>query len=159
MRTLILFATKYGSVEKAAGLLKTKLKSEVDIVNLKIGPVPSLDNFDAIILGGSIYVGKIQHELYEFCKNNIEQLLSKKLGLFVCAGQTELALQEKQLAHAFPAELVAHACVKETVGDEIILERMSLMDRWAVRLIKGIKLSYSNISDANLERIAEKMNE
>ena len=55
MKNLIVFITKYGSVEKSSQLLKGKLQGETTIVNLKKDSVPDLQDFDNIILGGSIY--------------------------------------------------------------------------------------------------------
>ncbi len=54
MKNLILFTTKYGSVEKCSNLLKEQLDGETRIVNLKRDAVPNLQEFDNIILGGSI---------------------------------------------------------------------------------------------------------
>lgn len=44
MRSLIVYATKYGSVEKAADMLKSKMNGEVELVNITKERVPSLDD-------------------------------------------------------------------------------------------------------------------
>ena len=59
MKNCILFTTKHGSAEKAALLLKEKLKADTDIINLKIVKNPDISDYDTVILGASIYIGKI----------------------------------------------------------------------------------------------------
>ena len=68
MKTIIIYSTKYGSVEKAAQKLKAHLQGEVDIKNVKM--VSDIANYDKVILAGSIYAGRIQKEMKTFLKNN-----------------------------------------------------------------------------------------
>ena len=62
MKNLIIFTTKHGCVEKCSTLLQQKLHGETTMVNLKKDVIPDLEGFQNIILGGSIYVGKIQKD-------------------------------------------------------------------------------------------------
>ena len=87
MKTLIIFATKYGSAEKCANILQEKLNGDVEVLNIKTDKIPDISNFENIVIGGSIYIGKIQREIRDFCKQHLEALLTKKTGLFICAGE------------------------------------------------------------------------
>lgn len=60
MKTIIIYTTKYGCAEKAAYLLRSKLGEGTEAVNLMHAKEPLLDKYDTVILGGSIYFGKIQ---------------------------------------------------------------------------------------------------
>ncbi len=62
MKTLIVFSTKYGCTEKCVDILKSQIQGEVHISLVKDIRV-DLNNFDNIIVGGSVYMGKIQKEL------------------------------------------------------------------------------------------------
>ncbi len=62
MKNCILFTTKHGSTEKASLLLKEKLNAETDIINLKDVKKPDISDYDTVILGASIYMGKIQKQ-------------------------------------------------------------------------------------------------
>lgn len=82
MRALIVYATKYGCTEKCVDILKSYLDIEVDVFNAKSNKI-RLEKYDVVIIGGSVYMGKIQKEVTHFCKRNIKKLLKKKLGIFV----------------------------------------------------------------------------
>ncbi|MGI6711498.1 MAG: flavodoxin domain-containing protein [Bacillota bacterium] len=65
-------------------MLREKLNGNVDLYNLKEKKQPILANYDQIIIGGSIYIGKIQKEVSRFCTDHMAQLKGKRLGLYVC---------------------------------------------------------------------------
>ena len=67
MKNLIVYATKHGTVKKCAEMLKVKLNGETVLANVN-EEVPDLDNFDNVILGGSIYIGKIQKRVIKICR-------------------------------------------------------------------------------------------
>ncbi|WP_052770024.1 flavodoxin domain-containing protein [Paenibacillus sp. IHB B 3415] len=134
-RTLILYAGKYGCTEKAAFLLKSRL-GEAEAVNLKYAKVPALAAYDTVILGSSIYYGKIRKEMAAFTSKYGQELSGKRLGLFICAGMTgEKA--EQELQQAYPEVLYKKALAKEILGDEIYPERISALDKWVLRMVKG----------------------
>jgi len=158
MKNLIIFTTKYGSVEKCARLLAKELNDETVIVNLKTDTIPELAEFDKIILGGSIYIGKTQSEISKFAEDNIEVLKTKIVGIFVNSGDpTEK--KYLQLKNSFPARVHDKAVALGLFGDEITWEKCSFMDKLALRLIKKVKASYSNIEEKEISRFAKLMNE
>ncbi|MEK5237699.1 flavodoxin domain-containing protein [Paenibacillus sp. FSL L8-0470] len=157
MKTLILYATKYGCTEKAAYLLKSQLQGEVEAINLKYVKVPPLTAYDNIILGGSVYYGKIRKEMAQFSRENKEMLKSKRLGLFICAGlKGEQAEQELRLA--FPEELYSKALVKEVFGDEIYTDKMSATDKLILRIAKGKEKGNTGLALDRITSFAQAMN-
>ena len=157
MKNLIIFTTKYGSVEKSVNLLKEKLNGETTIVNLKKETVPNLDDFDNILLGGSIYMGRTQKILMNFAKTNLHKLLEKRIGLFLnCAEKTEKKYE--QCKNCFPAELYQNAVAKGFFGDEIIWEKCSFFDKLLIRMIMKSKESFSNIDNEKIDKFAKQMN-
>ena len=82
MKTAIVYATKYGCTKECAEILKTYLHGEVNILSAKADKI-NLSQYDAVFIGGSVYMGKIQKEITQFCKRNLKQLLHTKIGLFV----------------------------------------------------------------------------
>lgn len=93
-KVLIAFATRYGgtaliSQELAKEFEKLDLKSTVyDLKSDKSKNWPSIDEFDGIIVGSSIKIGRWMKEPQKFLKNN-EKSLTKKdkiLGIFVSCG-------------------------------------------------------------------------
>lgn len=65
--------------KKCAEILKSYLNGEVYIFHIKSAPA-SLTEYDTVLIGGSIYMGKIQKEITRFCKHNTKQLLQKSWG-------------------------------------------------------------------------------
>jgi menaquinone-dependent protoporphyrinogen oxidase len=78
MKTLIIYATRYGSAERCAKMLSEKLIGDVDLLNLKDRQNIDLSQYEKVIIGGSIYVGKIQKEVNEFCTKHLEELKQKQ---------------------------------------------------------------------------------
>lgn len=156
MKTLILYASKYGCTEKAAFLLKARL-GEADVINLKDTKVPALAAYDNVILGGSIYYGKIRKEMAVFTSKFEQELSGKRLGLFICAGMTgEKA--EQELQQAYPEALYKKALAKGILGDEIYPEKISAIDKWILRMVKGKgDNGGAGLSMERLERFARTM--
>jgi menaquinone-dependent protoporphyrinogen oxidase len=158
MKNLIIFTTKYGSVEKCSKLLKEKLNGETTIVNLKKDPVPNLQDFDNIILGGSIYIGKIQKKLTKFMDNNLDALLQKRVALFICGGEQGEKLNT-ELKDAFPEKLYDHAISKEIFGNEVNFDKMNFIDKLALRFAKHVTESSSNLSEEHIAKLATAVNQ
>lgn len=156
MKSIILFTSKYGCTEKAAYLLKAQLGDETEVVNLMNVKEPSLDQYDTVILGGSIYFGKIQKEMKEFSNKFQTKLSGKHLGLFICAGaKGEQAAQE--LKSSFPEKLYNHSITNEVFGDEIYTEKLSRIDRFVIRMVKGKNKGVNGLSMDTIERFALEM--
>ena len=157
MKTIIIYATKHGTTEKAAHILKSKLTGEVHIVNIMLEPVTALEEYDTIILGGSIYVGKIQKKLSSFVNTNLPLLLEKRIGLFICAGEQDEALKEKELMTSFPPILFDHAVAKDVFGFEFGMDKLSFFEKLVMNRVKGVKTSIYELSEERIHAFAETM--
>ena len=158
MKNVIIYATKYGSVANAARLLAGELQSETDIVRLGHDDLPTLDEYDSVVVGGSIYIGNIQKEVKKFCLDFEAELLEKKLGLFICAREKNEEKHRDIIRKNFPSELIDHSTATGWFGLEVHLEKASFMDRTAIRLIMHVKESFSDLKKENIAEFAAKMN-
>lgn len=165
MKTLIAYTTKYGCAEKCAEVLKKKLVGEVDLFNLKEVSDLELSQYDKVIIGGSIYAGKVQKDVSEFCSKNTNLLIKKKVGLFICGMLKDKTNEE--LKNSFPSELIDNAIVKEFFGGEFRFKNMNALERFMVKMVaKGeknlpvidMKKDFSAISEENIVKLAESMN-
>lgn len=154
MKSIIIYATKYGCAEKAANMLKSKLDGEAVLVNIAKGKSPSLDGYDTVILGGSIYIGKIQKALANYARTNLPALMQKRVGLFICAGQPE-PVRTQELEQSFPAELYAHAAAKDVFGHEYRLDQVGFLDKFILRKVAGVTVSQSELSEEKIARFAK----
>ncbi len=155
MKNCILFTTKHGSTEKASTLLKEKLNAETDIINLKDVKKPDISDYDTVILGASIYIGKIQKQMRKFIGENLNELLKKNIALFIMAGQKEKA--QETLYNAYPSKLFDHAFAKEYFGYEMILEKMNFLEKAATKA-QGVTESRSEILYDVIEKMANQIN-
>lgn len=158
MKTLIIYATKYGSAEKAAEKLKEKLQGEVTLVNIMKNTVPELEQYDNIILGGSIYMGKVQKQLSNYIKYNLSELLNKRTGLFICAALNHEEKVMKELRDSFPETLYEKALAKEAFGYEFYFEKMGFIEKKMTSSIMGFKESVSRLKEETIESFANVMN-
>src|SRR6056297_3514856 len=138
MKTLIVYASKHGSAEKAANKLYQNLGDDKEIVNIQENSKPFIDNFDTVVIGGSIYGGNIQKEIQKFINDNLNTLLDKRIGLYLCCGIEKDF--EKQLENSISEKLLAHTAVVGYFGYEYNIDKMNLLE-------KGIdKLTVRNIA-------------
>jgi len=152
----IVYGTKYGCAEKCAKALTERLEEKADLYNLTKGQTPDLKRYDEVIIGGSIYIGKIQKEVTNFCTSNLETLKSKKVGLFICGMQE--TNRDEEIRSSFPADLLKTAVAKEFFGGEFIFKKMNMMERFIVKKIAKTNQDVSNIVEANIEKLAKTMN-
>lgn len=156
MNTLILYATKHGCTETCAQMLCKKLTGNVELYNLKEDQAPVLFNYDRVIIGGSIHIGKIQKEVSDFCTKNNNKLQDKKIGLYVCGMLFERA--DEELSNSFPEELLTRAVVKEFFGGEYRFKKMNPLDRLVVKKVAKVNNDISQIMEENINRFAALMN-
>ena len=158
MKTLIAYSSKYGCTEKCARGLSEKLSGETDLLNLKAGKPADLSRYDRVIVGGSVYMGKIQKRVSDFCIKNMDQLKSKKLGLFICC-MAEGKDAEDELKRVFPQELLQAAAVADYFGGEFIFKKMNPAYRMIIKKVAKTDRDVSNIRGENINRFAHLMND
>jgi len=157
MKTLIAYATKHGCTEQCAKVLIEKLTEKADLCNVKIIKDMDLSQYDKVIIGGSIYIGKIQKEITDFCSKNLESLKDKKVGLYICCMRDGEEV-EQQLKDSFPQELLSNAISTGYFGGEFIFKKMNIMERFIVKKIVKVDKDISNILEENINRFALSMN-
>ena len=150
MNTAIIYMSKHGTTEKIAELLKGKLDpDQTQIFNLKKSKSIELENYDTIIIGGSIHVGSIPKKLRQFIANNMTILLKKKIALFMICMQKDEKRKE-QFDNAFPTELRKVSIANGFMGGEFCFDRMNFLERAIVKKIAG---KSSNVSEIDYEAI------
>ena len=150
MKTLIVFSSKYGTVERCAKLIAEKLGDAV-LENLRNNSDIKISDFDTVIIGGSIYSGKIRDEIKEFCTKQHKELIKKRLGLFIC----NMGNGEKELLESYPAKLLEHALVKLPFGGELNFEKMNADDKKIIKSQMNIDRTVVKILNENIKRFYE----
>ncbi len=147
MKTLIVYSTKYGSTEKCVEMLKQELTGEVDLCNLKHNKKPNIDNYDNVIIGGPVFIGKLKKDVSTFVKKNLNQLLEKRVGLFICGIRP--GEEGVNQLYGYPKSLLDHAVTKEIFGGEITFNKMNFIDRKLTKMVSNADNDFPKL-DENL---------
>lgn len=128
--------------------MKEDLGNGVEMVRISRRRRFHLQEYDTIIVGGSIHEGMIQRSVYKFCESNLEELLKKEVGLFVCCMDPN-ANEQELIERAFPEQLVKHALASGFFGGELNIKKMNLlqkiMTRKAARLQSEPEIDFQKI--------------
>lgn len=99
-KALIVYGTRYGATANTSEIIADSLRKEgfeVKVVNAKEEKVQSVNEFDLILVGSGIQMGKWTGEAEAFIKKHQKELASKKVALFVsCGGANPLSEGEKR---------------------------------------------------------------
>ena len=84
MKTLIVFGTKSGTTEKCANKIKEAMASaEADVFDIRKLKNADLAAYDVVIVGSSVYMGRINGRIRRFLAHNSSALVGKKLHFYV----------------------------------------------------------------------------
>ncbi len=126
MRTLIAYGSRYGYTGECAEIIAELLKDEevIIITHLDKHSYPTLEDYDRIIIGGAVYMGRLNRKVRRFIEENRALLLTKEIGLFLsCLSEDEEA--KMMVKKAFPRELLEHAKALALVGGCIVPEKLN----------------------------------
>lgn len=157
MKTLITYCSSHGCTEKVAGQIRNFLGEDVILHNLKSKTQPLLNDFDRVIIGGSIHAGQIQKKIRDFCAQNSKVLLDKELGLFICCME-EGEKAEEEFRNVFPEELRKHAKATACLGGEFNFEKMNFLERMIIRKVAKVNHSVSNLNQKAIRQFSQEMN-
>lgn len=157
MSTLIAYMTTHGCTEKVVQTLENGLNDNVEIVTLKKKPPRDLSGFDTVIIGGSIHMGKIQQKVNQFCRDHLDTLKQKRLGLFLCC-MYEGDTAQKQFDDAFPSELREHAAATGLFGGAYDFSEMNFLQKAVVKKVENISESVSRLKEDNIQQFTEILN-
>lgn len=148
MNTLIVYATTHGCTEKYVQLMRKGISGDVTVLNLKGRKVQNHDfeDFQNVIIGGSIHAGQMQKSVKDFMKRHSLELLHRKLGLFLtCMEEGDTA--RKQFEDNFPEEFRIHASAAGIFGGEFDFKKMNFLEKAIVKKVAGIKESVSRMDE------------
>lgn len=153
-KVLIAYATKHGCAEECAKILAGKINNETDLWDLREKKSIDVDAYEKVIVGGSIYAGRIMKEVRDFCSKNENILKNKKLGLFIC-GTSEGDTAKKQVETSFSQELLNAALAKESFGGKIQISKMNFIEKKIIKAVAKLETDMSNVSESVMDRFAQ----
>ena len=90
-RVLIAYGTRFGSTEEISAKLAEIMRNEgldTTVINVKKDKWPPLDQFEAVLIGSSIKMGRWTKEAKRYFSRNVNALKEKSvLAVFVSSGE------------------------------------------------------------------------
>ncbi|MFO7843262.1 MAG: flavodoxin domain-containing protein [Bacteroidales bacterium] len=156
MKTAIIYATKHGCTEKCAHTLANELNKNAALINLDTSTDVNLNEFNTIIIGGSIYAGSMNRKIKKFMEKYLEILNTKKTGLFICCMEEGEKAQE-QFDNAFPETLRKNAIAHGYFGGEFNFDKMNFFEKAIIKKIAQTDRNVSKIKVNNIKDFAQKI--
>ena len=156
MKTLIVYTSKYGCTADCAILLKRKLPGDVILADITKAPKQvNVNDYDTIIIGGSVYVGRVSKNLRAFCESNLDALLKKNVGVFLCSALSDQF--NDTLKNNFPVLLLDNAKAVKLFGSEARLETMNFMDKMIIKTVTKNDFSGFKVSEKSIDEFASEI--
>lgn len=152
MKTLILYASKHGASREIAHRISKNI-SGATVCDLKQKDIPPLEQFECVIVGGSLYAGMLRKEAKLFVSQNADALRSKKLGLFLSGmnANGEQAYFESN----FPKDVLSAAKAKSFLGGVFDPQKAGAIERMIMKAVAKQSGYSSDILDDKIEKFAE----
>lgn len=156
MKTLILYATKYGAAYEIARRIADKIADSV-IFNLKDSNIPPISRFDCVIIGSSLYAGMIQKSAKSFVSQNAKELKMVKLGLYLSGMGPEPEKYNAYFEGNFPSDILYSASAKEFLGGIYDPKKAGFIDRMIYKAVSKQSDYVNTISDAGIDEFVRKL--
>jgi menaquinone-dependent protoporphyrinogen oxidase len=154
MKTLILYATKHGAAHEIARRIASKINGAI-LHDLKQGGIPSLSDFDSVIIGSSVYAGAVRKEVKTFLSQNTGALRGKKLGLFLCG--LDISKEEEYFNANFSPDILQAAEAKSFLGGIFNPKKAGFIERMIMKAVTKQSEYIDDIDDKRLALFAEVM--
>lgn len=156
MKYLIIYMSHFGTTRKVVDQLCKKLGTErTTVIDLDSHRPHDFHLYDMVIVGGSVYAGHVQPRIRNFCLKHKDDLLNKRLALFLCFIDKERSV--KEFEEAFPAELRRHSESNGLLGGELLIDEMNFMERLVVRKMGGIHKSVFELDQEAINEFTNKI--
>ncbi len=154
MKILVVYSTRSGSTKEIARRIVDKIQAEdvqADMADVKSRP--TIEGYDCVIIGASVRAGQVPANIRSFCLRHEQELLEKRLCLYV----SSLARGERAIAYIdanFPPRLVAHSSLSATAGGRIILDELGVIPRTMLKIAAKISEDRDELDDEAIAELA-----
>lgn len=154
MRTIIIYATKHGAAGEIAKRIAEKIEGAA-MHDLKKDGIPALDNYDCIIIGSSIYAGRMLKEAKEFVAVNMGVLQGKKLGLYLSG--LDSSGENGFLETNFPSDLLQKAKAASFLGGIFDPKKAGAFERLIIKLLTKKSEYLDSIDSEKIDQFVKDM--
>ena len=154
MKTLILYATKYGATHEIAKKIGSRIDGSV-ICDIKAGNLPPISDYECIIIGSSLYAGSIRKEAKEFLTKNEAGFNGKIVGLFL-SGMSEGEADEA-FKNNFPTSILENAKSKALLGGIFDPQKAGAFARFIMKVVTKQSGYQNNINDEKINTFIQNL--
>ena len=155
MKTLILYATKYGATKEIAEKIAKNME-DVSLYDLKEKNSPSLDTFDCILLGSSLYAGSARKEFKAFITENLSTLNHKKLGIFFSGMGSDSI--DKVFTDNPPLASLENVIARDNLGGIFDPQKVNKAERFIFKLATKQSEYQNTIDEEKITSFLHKIN-
>ena len=154
MKILIIYASHGGATRRCAEMLAKRLNAHHTASLLPVSePSPAPDDYDAVVLGSSIRMGKADKTIKTYIKQQLEVLSSMPTAVFFCCGYPKQF--EEYVETQLPKKLICSLGV-HCFGGELKPEKLKGFDKLVVRIARSsIRSQDFEESDADHHALPE----
>ncbi len=132
MKTLILYKSKKGMTKKLAELVNQEVKS-ADLYNLNDFKA-DLNNYERVIIGSPVYIGKIDKQMKKFIDNNFSSLNNKSTRIFLCGMNYDNTQDVIDLNFS---DEQAKAFRIDYIGGAYNFEKLNFLQKFIIKKVSG----------------------
>lgn len=154
-KTLVVYASRHGICEKAAGTIAKNLGCPYQAAaNLRF-----IHNYDTIIMGTSIYMGKGSKAMNSFIKAHKQELMNKNIACFIVCCQTGDFQINSQLESAYPIDILNSSFYTGCLGRGVNIARLGLLEKKIFTKVSGIQKSFYEPNTLEQEKLINAYNQ
>lgn len=167
MNLLIIYTTKTGTVTTSLDIL-AKYLPQAKITRCDLNEcheIPTLEDYDFVLIGSSIRMGKVHKKIKSFVKMNHDRLLKLNVGFFLCLGFVDLF--DDYMIKNFPKDLRDNAVSITCFGGDMNPDKHTGLDKMIIKMVRADILgggengqprddiSLPTINENNISQLAE----
>ncbi len=156
MKSLIIYGSNHGFTEKCTEILGSKIQGDYTLLNIKAKKDVCINDYNTIIIGGSVHAGKIQKQLKEFMIENEQVLKNKRIGFFLCCADYDNV--NHYYESEFPRSLLEHAFAKVHFGHAYYLDKLNFMLKAVIKKVAKVDKSEENIRYDQMDILIKEAN-
>jgi len=150
MKTVIIYASKYGMTKKLANIV-VRHRTNVHLYSIKEW-TKDIGDYDEIVLGTPIYAGKINKKIKKMITKNEEILLNKTVRIFICGMMPDN--EDEVIAFNFSKGIQEHAKIKY-IGGAYQFTKMNWLFKMIVRQIAKTNEDQEVIIEQNITELLQ----
>ena len=144
MKILIAYSSKSGTTRECAEVLAKKLSPQTPTLADLENETPDITNYDLVIIGGYVRMGKLSKTTVKYIKDNAAILEETMHAFFLCCGLPEST--DYYFEKAISRSLLNNSIANMSFGGELRIKQQKGFDKlWAKMILASIK--NNNISE------------